>query len=54
MKNGQEPDLTAEVSRDDRNGLERRGDGVEQDGMVSWSAVGLSNQTFTLEDHFSQ
>ena len=31
VKNGQEPDLAAEVSRVGRNGLERRGYGIEQD-----------------------
>ena len=33
VKNGQEPDLTAEVPRIGGDGLERCGDGVEQDGM---------------------
>ena len=33
MKNGQEPDLTAEVPRIGGDDLERCGDGVEQDGI---------------------
>ena len=33
VKNGQEPDLTAEVPRIGGDDLERCGDGVEQDGI---------------------